>query len=128
MNLKFFVCCILSAQLCFAVPTAVAHGETESAQHGGQYTSVEGHHGVEMVSTEDALVFFLTENSKPMDLTGASFKAVVQTDAGTNILPLTVENGTLKTRLEKALPAGAKVVLSGQDKNGHTLQTRFVKQ
>ena len=128
MNLKLFVCCILPAQLCFAVPTAVAHGEADAAQHGGQYTGVEGHHGVEMVSTEDVLIFFLTENGKPMDLTGASFKAVVQTDAGTNILSLTVENGTLKTRLEKALPAGAKVVLSGQGKNGHTLQTRFVKQ
>lgn len=30
--------------------------------------------------------------------------------------------------LKDPLPAGAKIVLSGKDRHGHALQTRFVKQ
>ncbi|MGI9503727.1 MAG: hypothetical protein ACR2RE_11810 [Geminicoccaceae bacterium] len=130
MNFRFFAYCIVSAQLCFVAPIAFAHGDelSGSAQHGGQYTEVEGHHGVEMVFTKDALVFYLTENRKPMELAGASFKAVVQTNAGTEILPLVVENDSLRTRLENVVPNGTKIVLTGKDKNGHTLQARFVKE
>jgi opacity protein-like surface antigen len=110
------------------VAASAADDHAHAAKHGGQFVEVEGHHGVEMVATADALIFHVTDEDKPMDLMGAQFKAVVQTDAGTTSVALSVEGGALKGALKAPLPAGAKIVISGKDRHGHALQARFVKQ
>ena len=104
--------------------TDVGHGH--GAKHGGQFMEVGGHQGVEMVIDGQSIAFHITENDKPADLNGASFKAVIQTSAGVKMYPLAVEGSTLKTKLAAALPSGAKVVITGKDGHGHTLQARFV--
>lgn len=122
------VAAILTALTMAVSPAAAAGDHAAGGKHGGQYVEVEGHHGVEMVATADALTFHLTDDHQPMDLTGAQFKAIVQTDAGTVTVALAAEAGALKGALKAALPAGAKVVISGKDQHGHALQARFVKQ
>ncbi len=99
-----------------------------SAKHGGQFVEVKGHHGVEMVAGSDTLVFHLTEEGKPMDLAGASFRAVVQSAAGNKVLVLKAEGSLLSAKLDAPLPKGAKIALSGKDGHGHTIQARFVKK
>lgn len=120
----------VSAAALFAgmATVSAADDHAHAAKHGGQYVEVEGHHGVEMVATPEALTFHLTDDDKPMDLTGAQFKAIVQTDAGTASVALSVEGGALKGTLKSPLPVGAKIVISGKDRHGHALQARFVKQ
>ena len=98
------------------------------ASHGGQYIDVEGHRGIEMVAGADALTFHLTDDHKPMDLKGAQFKVIVQSNAGTTTLPLVAEGSTLKAQLKAPIAPGAKIVLTGKDGRGHTLQGRFVQK
>lgn len=103
------------------------HGHQHGPMHGGQFVEVQGHHGVEMVAGADALVFHLTEDGLPMKLNGTTFKAVVQSEAGTKVLPLKADGAKLSAALDAPLPSGAKVALSGKDDHGHTIQARFVK-
>lgn len=97
-------------------------------KHGGQYVEVKGHHGVEMIAGSDVLVFHLSEDGKPMDLAGSSFRAVVQSKAGNKILSLTIKGTSLSAALDAPLPKGAKIALTGKDSHGHTIQARFVKK
>ena len=106
------------------------HGK-DHGHHGGQYMEIAGHHGVEMVTGKDHLTFYMTEDHKEMDLTGAQFRAVIQTEqteAGTKILPLTAKGHALTTPLDNPLPKGTKIALTGKDNTGHLLQARFVKK
>lgn len=105
-----------------------AGGHEHGPKHGGQFVEVEDEQGIEMVTSADGITFHVTENDKPADLTGGSFKAVVQTGDGVKMYSLTVEGSTLKAKLAAALPAGAKVAVTGKDGHGHTLQARFVKK
>ena len=114
--------------LSLSLPVAAADDHAAAAAHGGQYVEIEGHHGAEMVAGPDALTFHLTDDHKPMDLTGAQLKALVQTEAGTSAIALVIEGSTAKGALKDPLPAGAKIVLSGKDRHGHALRARFVKQ
>ncbi len=116
----------LSVGLVFSGIALAAGGHKHGAKHGGQYVEVEGHQGVELVASADSITFYITENDKPADLKGASFKAIVQTGTGIKIYPLKVEGGSLKVKLTTALPTGTKIVISGKDGHGHTLQARFV--
>ena len=102
------------------------HGE--GAQHGGQFVEVGEHVGVEMVASATSLVFHMSEDHKPMDLNGAAFKAIVQADGATKILPLTPEGDTLVAKLDAPLPKGAIIAISGKDGHGHTVQARLVKE
>ena len=102
------------------------HGE--GAQHGGQFVEVGEHVGVEMVASASSLVFYMSEDHKPMDLKGAAFKAIVQADGATKILPLTPEGDTLVAKLDAPLPKGAIIAISGKDGHGHTVQARIVKE
>lgn len=113
-----------------ALPGLHAHedGDKGKAQHGGQYIMDEFHHGVEMVASDDMLAFHITEHLQPMDVTGGSFKAIVQTDSGTTIVPLEVNGDKLAGKLDGALPKGAKIALTGKDADGHAIQARFVKE
>lgn len=121
--------CRVAVSLLFAGASgapAFADDHAHGAAHGGQFIEAEGHHGIELVVSPNALTFHLTDEGKPMDLTGAEFKAIVQTDRGNTIVPLQADGGALKGVLAAALPAGSKVVLSGKDRHGHPLQGRFV--
>ncbi|MCH9807981.1 MAG: hypothetical protein K0U74_09630 [Alphaproteobacteria bacterium] len=113
-----------------AFPPAVAHDDNVKGkpQHGGQYTMDEFHFGVEMVVTDTAIDFHITEHLEPADMTGSTFKAIVQSDAGTKIIPLKAEGSKLTAALAAPLANGTKVALSGKDADGQTIQARFVKQ
>ena len=106
---------------------AMSAGEHDhDTKHGGQFVLLENHQGVEFVISGDTITFHITENDKPADLMGASFKAIVQTDAAVKTYPLTVDGSTLKAKLATVPLAGAKVVITGKDGHGHILQARFV--
>lgn len=105
------------------------HGEHgHGAKHGGQFVEVGDHIGVEMVASASSLVFHMSEDHKPMDLKGVAFKAIVQADGATKILPLTPEGDTLVAKLDAPLPKGAIIAISGKDGHGHTVQARIVKE
>lgn len=122
---------VFGSMLALSPTSVIGHDEVNNPgkpKHGGQFVMLESHYGIEMVAGADQLVFYLTEHSEPMDLTGSSFKAVVQTDAGTKMLRLTPDGNRLTTKLDAELPDGTKIALSGKDADGHTLQARFVKK
>lgn len=115
----------------YAISPSIAHDEKlnpGAARHGGQYVEYDAHHGIEMVATDSKLIFHITEHRKPVDMTGSTFKAFVQADAETKALMLKPEGSTLTTGLTKPLPKGVKIVLTGKDADGHSLQARFVKE
>ncbi len=131
MKSKLLTIALTSAAIALAAPlpaTAKDDDHAHSAEHGGQFIELGDHHGVEMVAGDTSLMFHVTDDHKPMNLTGGSFKAIVQTDAGTKMLPLAIDGSALKTALDKALPAGAKIVISGKDAEGHIIQARFLKK
>ncbi len=105
----------------------LAHGNAKpmASRHGGQVAEDANHHAIELVVDGASLVFHVREHDEPLDLTGSSFKAVVQTDAGTTTLPLSIEGTALKAALGAPLPAGAKIVLTGKDGHGDPIQARF---
>lgn len=118
----------LSLALGASSAALAAGGHEHGPKHGGQFVEVEGEQGIEMVTSAEVITFYVTENDEPANLTGGFFKAVVQTGSGVKMYSLTVEGNTLKAALPKALPVGAKVVLTGKDGHGHTLQARFVEK
>ncbi len=95
--------------------------------HGGQFFEDANHHGVEMVLKDKEILFYMTVDGKPLDMTGAKFKAIIQTEAGTKMYQLSSEGSTLKAKLEASLSKGSKVVVTGKDSHGDVLQARFVK-
>ncbi len=110
---------------------AIAHDVSEPGKpkHGGQYVEYELHYGIELVASDDKLTFHITEHLEPMEMqSGPGFNAIVQSDAGTKMLPLTPEGTTLIAPLTEPIPKGARIVLTGKDKDGLALQARFVKQ
>ncbi|MGD9784220.1 MAG: hypothetical protein AB7E80_03965 [Hyphomicrobiaceae bacterium] len=96
------------------------------AKHGGQLVETADHHGVEMVMSGTSLVFHMTEDHDPLDVTGSNFKAVIQTDTGTRMIELKAEGTTLTATLDAPLPKGAKIALTGKDPHGEVIQARFV--
>lgn len=95
--------------------------------HGGQFFEDANHHGIEMVLKDQEILFYMTVDGKPLDMTGAKFKAIIQTEAGTKIYNLISEGSTLKAKLDAPLSKGSKVVVTGKDSHGDVLQARFVK-
>ena len=110
------------------------HGDDHESSHnhgaknGGQFVYVESAHlGVEMVAESRALSFYVTDHGEPISLEGASFKAVVQDPAaGAKVLPLKAAGEALSANLDTPLTTGAKIVFSGKDGDGETVQARFV--
>lgn len=94
--------------------------------HGGQFFEDANHHGIEMVLNDQEILFYMTIDGQPLDMTGAKFKAIIQTEAGTKIHNLISEGGTLKAKLEASLSKGSKIVITGKDSHGDVLQARFV--
>ncbi len=125
---------ILVAVICaigLSISQGFAHDEKATpgtAKHGGQYTVYDVHHGIEMVATDSKLVFHMTEDLEPIDMTGGTFKVFIQADTETEALTLKPEGSMLTTELSSPLPKGAKIALSGKDADGHSLQARFVKE
>ena len=101
--------------------------ENHGPAHGGQFFEDANHHGIEMVLKDQEILFYMTVDGKPLDMTGAKFKAIIQTEAGTKIYNLISEGSTLKAKLEAPLSKGSKVVVTGKDSLGDVLQARFVK-
>ena len=131
MKTRLLTIALASVAIALAAPlpaTAKDDDHAHGAEHGGQFVELDDHHGVEMVAGDTSLMFHLTDDHKLMNLTGGSFKVIVQTDAGTKMLPLAIDGSALKTALDRALPAGAKIVISGKDAEGHIIQARFVKR
>ncbi len=79
-----------------------------------------------MVLTGSVLTFHVSEHGSPLDVSGSSFKAVVQTPAGTRAIDLKAEGAILTAPLDAPLPQGSKIALTGKDKEGAVIQARFV--
>lgn len=104
------------------------HGhEDHGPVHGGQFIEDANHHGVEMVAKGNEVVFHMTSEGKPLDVSGSQFKAIIQTGAGTKMVALKSEGTMLKATLKSPLARGDKVVVTGKDSHGDTIQAQFVK-
>lgn len=101
---------------------------THGPKHGGQLFETDDHHGVEMVLNGTALVFHMTEDHDPLEVTGSSFKAIIQAAGGTKIVELKAEGTTLSATLDAPLAKGAKIAVSGKDPHGEVIQARFVAE
>lgn len=135
---------VLAALVCAAPSTSSRAGDTHThgdghahhdhdhdttghgAKHGGQFVETTNHNGVEMVLSGTSLVFHMTEDHEPLDVTGTSFKAVLQTNSGTRMIELKAQGTTLTATLDEPLPSGAKVAVTGKGPHGEVIQARFV--
>jgi len=108
-----------------------AHKHDEAGhgpKHGGQFVETADHHGVEMVLSGTSLVFHMSEDHDPLEVTGSKFKAIIQTDAGTRMVELKAEGTTLTATLDATLPKGTKIAVTGKDPHGEVIQVRFVTE
>lgn len=117
----------IAVMACSVPLLAAAHDASKplSPKHGGELFEFE-HHAVEMVLAGADLSFYVSEHGEEVDVTGAAFKAVVQTPAGTKAIDLKAEGSTLSAKLDAAPPAGSKIAVTGKDKGGDLIQARFV--
>lgn len=106
----------------------VAHDASKplAPMHGGVIVETDDHHAVEMVISGQDLVFHLTEHGDPLEVTGASFKAIIQSAAGTKVLELKADGTTLKGTLDAPPAKGSKIAVTGKDPHGEVIQARFV--
>ncbi len=111
-----------------AADASGAEKHSHGAAHGGQVIELGNHQSVEMVSKGSEVSFYISEDDKPADLHGGSFRVFVQSGAAVMTGTLVIKGNRLTAKLEKPVPAGAKVVVSGKDGHGHVLQARFVKK
>lgn len=98
------------------------------AKHGGQLIELGDHQAVEMVVRGAEISFYVSEDDKPADLDGGTFRLFVQNGSDVMSSTLTIKGNRLIAKLAKAVPSGAKVVLTGKDGHGHVLQARFVRK
>lgn len=98
------------------------------AKHGGQLIELGDHQAVEMVVRGTEISFYISEDDKPADLDGGTFRLFVQNGSDVMSSALTIESNRLIAKLAKPVPSGAKVVLTGKDGHGHVLQARFVRK
>lgn len=128
---KFFISLVAGALAAVLVSSVgVAHDGTKplAPRHGGQLVEDQNHHSVELVVSDNAIVFHMREHDEPLDVSGSKFKAIVQDDSGTRVLQLTAEGTKLSAALDAPLAKGAKIALSGKDAHGDIIQARFVME
>ena len=108
------------------------HGHKEEhghhAKHGGQLIELGDHQAVEMVVRGTEISFYVSEDDKPADLDGGTFRLFVQNGSDVMSSTLTIKGNRLIAKLAKPVTSGAKVVLTGKDGHGHVLQARFVRK
>ena len=98
------------------------------AQHGGQYVEHETHFGIELLTSDDKLTFYMTEHLEPKDMAGSAFKVFVQSEGDTKVLEAVADGTTLVVPLSSPPAKGSKIVLTGEDVDGQTIQARFVSE
>ena len=98
------------------------------AKHGGQLIELGDHQAVEMVVRGTEISFYVSEDDKPADLAGGTFRLFVQNGSDVMSSALTIKGNRLIAKLAKPVASGAKVVLTGKDGHGHVLQARFVRK
>lgn len=98
------------------------------AKHGGQLIELGDHQAVEMVVRGTEISFYVSEDDKPADLDGGTFRLFVQNGSDVMSSGLTIKGNRLIAKLAKPVASGAKVVLTGKDGHGHVLQARFVRK
>ena len=103
-------------------------GHGHKAKHGGQLIELDGHQAVEMVVRGTEISFYVSEDDKPAELDGGTFRLFVQNGSDVMSSSLTIKGNRLIAKLAKDVPSGAKVVVTGKDAHGHVLQARFVRK
>jgi hypothetical protein len=98
----------------------------KAGPNGGILATADGH-PIEFVSKDREIVFFLSDDGKPMSSEGLKGRAVVQ-DAGktSNVSLTAVAPNKLVGTVAAPLGKGAKVVMSAKV-HDHNLQVRFEK-
>ena len=101
--------------------SALAQGK---GPHGG-ILGGDRHHGVELVLNGTSITFYLLDDGKVESAKGSSLRAVIQEGSKNVTIPLAVEGEKVVAKLEAPLPKGARVVVTGKNGHGHTVQARF---
>ncbi len=121
-------CLFALAALAVLVPGgALAHDNSKplSPKFGGELVEID-HYAIEMVLSGTSLTFHMLEHGEVHDVTGASFKAVIQMASGMRMIDLKAEGATLSAQLDAPLPPGTKIAVTGKDPHGDVVQARFV--
>ena len=121
---------LIALALAGAPSLAHAHGPAghqAAGPNGGQVVAADGHH-VEFIVKNGNLVFYVTdEANKPETTKDAVASVTLQSKGKPVIVPLSpAEPNQLTAKLEPAVAAGAKLVMSAKLSDGHDLQARFV--
>lgn len=126
----FVVLCVLAGFMPLATPS-LAH-ELQAGpgkpKHGGQYLEYNTHYGIELITRADKLIFHMTDHLQPKDMSGSVFKVFVQSKNGTNSYKAIAKETTLVVALSEPVPVGAKIVLTGKDGDGQTIQARLIRK
>jgi hypothetical protein len=117
---------ILAVALVAAPGLGLAH-EDVKGPNGGQVIDDKGHH-VEFTVKGNEVVLHLTDDKdKPIASKGATGRVVILDGSKQlTVALMAAEPNLLFAKLEAALGAGAKVVVSAKLSDGHNLQARFV--
>ena len=123
---------LLAFALAGAPSLAHAHGKEghqAAGPNGGQLVTANGHH-VEFVVKDENLIFYVTdEANKPETTKDAVASVTLQSKGKPAIVPLSpAEPNQLTAKLEPAVAAGVKLVISAKLSGGHDLQARFVSK
>lgn len=93
--------------------------------NGGLVSGEKGH-AVELITGSTEITVYLLDDGKVEAPKGATVRAVIQDGSKNETVTLTVDGNKLVGKLNAPLNKGARVVISGKDGAGHTVQGRFV--
>ena len=115
--------------LSLAVAAILGVGAPALAQtkgpNGGLISGEKGH-AVELIPGATEITVYLLDDGKVEAPKGATVRAVIQDGSKNESVTLTVDGNKLVGKLSAPLNKGARVVISGKDGAGHTVQGRFV--
>lgn len=116
---------IAAAGFLLTSSTVMAH-DMEKGANGGHVVDVKGHH-IELVTKEDTVTLFLTDDKdQPIASKGSSGRVIIQDKGATAAADLTpVDPNQLTAKLGAPLTPTAKLVVSATLSDGHELQARF---
>lgn len=116
---------ILSLAFLAAMGTASPVLAQAKGPNGGIISGEKGH-AVELLTGSTEMTVYLLDDGKVEAPKGANVRAVIQDGSKNETVALTVDGNKLVGKLNAPLNKGARVVVSGKDGEGHTVQGRFV--
>ena len=114
---------MLSVALLIPATDALAH-EVEAGPHGGPVVDARDHH-IELVLKADSVTVYVTRDDAPVDLKGASGRAIVLAGKKQSKLTLTPSTDALSSAADISVDSPVTVVVTVNLASEAPLQARF---